>query len=143
MRKKTFKKDVFVNARESAGLSQAALAKKIGCSETDIYRYEAGITYPRNRRLGKLVEILGPSILSEPETPDDPLSVLGQFTEEERQFLDYFEALPYPRKCMVLGHCWTYTAYGRSADVDFAAELSGHLAVELQRQQGQSEQHEA
>lgn len=45
-------------ARLVAGLTQAQLAEKVGCTQKDISRWEAGLHEPGARTLKKLAEAL-------------------------------------------------------------------------------------
>lgn len=48
-----------IAARRSAGLSQYALAQKLGCTSVVISRWERGVTAPNAANLTRLTEILG------------------------------------------------------------------------------------
>jgi len=50
-------------ARIKKGLTQVELAQKTGCSRTNLYRYERGLSYPRKRNLEKLIKVLGEEYL--------------------------------------------------------------------------------
>ena len=45
--------------REAAGLTQSALARKLGCADTMISRWESGRATPRQRYAEKLAVALG------------------------------------------------------------------------------------
>lgn len=46
-------------ARVTQKLTQTDLAKKIGCNQQDIYRYEKGLTTPTGERLDLIAIALG------------------------------------------------------------------------------------
>jgi ribosome-binding protein aMBF1 (putative translation factor) len=46
-------------ARERRGLTQSALAEKVGCAEFSILRWEKGVTRPLDIYLKKLEKVLG------------------------------------------------------------------------------------
>lgn len=66
--------------RDKYGLSQEALADKIGVSQSMIRHYEAGRNYPRVDKLEKLAEVFGV----------EPHELL---TEERRDTLKYDEVV--------------------------------------------------
>ena len=48
--------------REHAGLTQAELAKRMGCGQSAVGMWETGARAPKSRILPKLAEVLGCSI---------------------------------------------------------------------------------
>ena len=48
--------------REAAGLSQSELARRLGLSPQAVQKWEAGVSTPRNSKLGDLAEALGTSM---------------------------------------------------------------------------------
>lgn len=45
--------------REAAGLTQGALAEKIGVDRTAVVKWETGVAFPSSAKLPKLAEVLG------------------------------------------------------------------------------------
>jgi DNA-binding XRE family transcriptional regulator len=58
-RLRTFRPDEFERLRLDAGLSQQQLADQVGVTQTTIYRWESGLTYPTNPRLIRFCTAVG------------------------------------------------------------------------------------
>ena len=77
--------------RESLGLSQAALAKRLGVSQSTVGNYEAGISFPREEVLLRLFD----SLETDPNTLfQDSFRAGGQaLSRRERQLLEQYGGL--------------------------------------------------
>ena len=77
--------------REGLGLSQAALAKQLGVSQSTVGNYEAGISFPREEVLLRLFD----SLETDPNTLfQDSFRAGGQaLSRRERQLLEQYRGL--------------------------------------------------
>ena len=89
--------------REEVGLSQKALAEKLGVSHTNIYNYEVGRTEPSVEMLIKLAAALDVSVgyLVGAEG-DDGQVVPKDLTEDEKKLLSDYRKLNVYQKETVL-----------------------------------------
>ena len=78
--------------REERGLSQAALAKRLGVSQSTVGNYEAGISFPKEEVLLRLFDCLE----TDPNTLfQDSFQAGGEvLSQSERQLLERYRALP-------------------------------------------------
>ena len=78
--------------REERGLSQAALAKRLGVSQSTVGNYEAGISFPKEEVLLRLFDCLE----TDPNTLfQDSFRAGGEvLSQSERQLLERYRALP-------------------------------------------------
>ena len=78
--------------REAMGLSQAALAKLLGVSQSTVGNYEAGISFPKEEVLLRLFDCLE----TDPNTLfQDSFRAGGEvLSQSERQLLERYRALP-------------------------------------------------
>ena len=76
--------------RESSGLSQAALAKKIGVSKETIYRYENNVQDPSLERAIQLARVLRTSLDYLVGLEDGYILRMPALTEEEQVVLKDF-----------------------------------------------------
>lgn len=78
-------------SREALGISQAALARTLGVSQSTIGNYEAGISFPKEEVLLRLFDSLG----TDPDTLfQDSFQAGGQvLTHQERQLVEHYRGL--------------------------------------------------
>lgn len=78
-------------SREALGISQAALARTLGVSQSTIGNYEAGISFPKEEVLLRLFDSLG----TDPNTLfQDSFQAGGQvLTHQERQLVEHYRGL--------------------------------------------------
>ena len=64
----------FLSARTKAGLSQAAVAEKIGISAPSVSQWETGKTKPASNKLREIAALYGCTVdeLLTPDNPDVP-----------------------------------------------------------------------
>ena len=77
--------------RESLGLSQAALAKRLGVSQSTVGNYEAGISFPREEVLLRLFD----SLETDPNTlfRDSFREGGAALSRSERELVDQYRGL--------------------------------------------------
>ena len=68
----------FLSARTNAGLSQAAVAEKMGISAASVCQWETGKNLPRADKLPEIAALYGCTVdellADEPRAPDAPTS---------------------------------------------------------------------
>lgn len=80
--------------REELGISQKALAEKLGVSHTNIYNYEMGRTEPSIEMLKLIAEILGVTVGYLVGAEDETgLPVPQDISDEEKKLLVYFRGI--------------------------------------------------
>ncbi|MGR4042874.1 XRE family transcriptional regulator [Pseudomonas sp. 910_21] len=90
--------------REAAGLNQSELGRRMGVTPQAVQKWEAGISTPRNSKLGELATILGTSkvflIDGTPMPTDQPVEDLGPIDawDEESPLRDDEVAVPFLRE---------------------------------------------
>ena len=133
--KNLFNSKAFAEALDKCKYGIPEIARRIGCQPNDLYRYKKGEAVPRFGRLKQLVEILGPSITGLVVSAEGTSNT--QFTQEERRFLAWFQALATYRQARILGYLQAVYEFGPGVDAEFAAQLAEGLIVATEQQKEQ------